>query len=88
MGGLPQLGPGEVPQGVGREIAEAPQRSVDVLQATFGIVRHLQAEEFLEQIVPGRREVFHLEISRYQSDFQLEAQQDVEVIGHFLLLLS
>ena len=38
VGGLPKLGRGQVAESVGGEVAEAPKRPVDVLEATACIV--------------------------------------------------
>ena len=62
LGGLPEVGAGEITQSVGGEVAEATERPVDVLQTAFGVIGHLQAEEFLEELVPGGGEIADLEI--------------------------
>ena len=63
VGGLPELGSGEVSKRVGGEITEPSQGPMNILKATAGIVGHFEAQKFLEQIVPSGRQVFHLEVS-------------------------
>src|SRR5436190_201001 len=48
-----ELGGVEVAQGVGGEIPKSSQAPVDVLQTTARVVRHFQAEQFPELLVPN-----------------------------------
>jgi hypothetical protein len=86
VGGLPKLGCGEIPQSIGGEITESPQRPVDVLQATAGIIGDLETEEFFEKLVPGGGKVTNSKVSFEKLGFQFETEKDVEVVCDFVCL--
>ena len=54
---------------------------MDVLEATLGVIGHLQAEEFLEKLVPGGGEIADFEIPGDEAGFELETEKDVPVVS-------
>src|SRR6185503_897294 len=58
---LPELRRVEIAERVRREIPDQAEAPVDVLQTAAPVVWHVDAEEFLEPLVPDRREPARLE---------------------------
>ncbi len=54
---------------------------MDVLKTALGVIGDLQAEEFLEELVPCGREIADFEIPGNKAGFELETEKDVEVVG-------
>lgn len=84
LGGLPKLGGGQVAESVGGEVAKASKGPVDVLEATVRIVRNFDAEQFFKKLVPCAGEIADREISIKELRFQFKAQEDVEIVRHFI----
>ena len=80
------MGAGEIAQGVGGEVSKAAQGPVDVLKTAFGVIGHLQAEEFLEKLVPGGGEIADFEIPGDEAGFELETEKDVQIVGDLVSL--
>ena len=81
---LPKLRRQQIAQGVGREVAEEPQGPVHVLQASQAVVRGHQPQVVLHGGVPGLGDLPDLKASLQKRQLQLEAQHDVEVVGHLV----
>lgn len=84
LGGVEELGGIDISEGVGREVAEAAHGPMDVLKAAFGIGLGAEAEEFFEGFVPGGGDVGDLKFAGEEGAFELEAEEDVEVVGGFV----
>ena len=80
----PQLGGDQVPERVRREVAEQPGAPVHVLQHALGGVGHVDAEQPVHALVPRRRQVVDRERALDQRQLELEAQDDVEVVGRLV----
>ena len=57
---------------------------MDVLKAAFGVVLGTEAEEFLEGVIPGVWDVGDQELAGEEGAFDLEAEENVEVVGCLL----
>ncbi len=75
-----------IAEGVCRKVAESPHAPVDVLETTLRIIRHLQSESFLELLIPYPGQVPGFNFSFDQAVFDLEPQDDVQVVGEFIRL--
>ena len=74
----------EVPEGVGRKVAEAAHAPVDVLKTTAGVIRRGESEEVLKTFVPGRGNVCHFEGAVEEAALQFEPQKNVQIVGGFV----
>src|SRR5438093_542258 len=83
---LHQLGADQVPDRVAGEDAEAHEGPVDVLECAVAVVRHVEPEIGLEARVPRLGKVFDLELALEQLVLQLEAEEDVQVVGDLVRL--
>ncbi len=79
--GASEVGGVEIAEAVGREIAEDAHAPVDVLEAAFGVVLHGESEEGLEAAVPLGGDIGEGELAGEDGAFQLEAEEDVQVVG-------
>src|SRR5438270_7915473 len=59
---------------------------MNVLQAAERVGRRRELEHFLELVVPGGRYVGGRQIAAQQGLFQLEAENDVQVVGRLVRL--
>ena len=82
--GVPDLGREQVPQGIGGEVTKGALGPVDILQHALRVIGGNHTQVGLHLRVPGFGQVGHLEVLGEQSDFQLEAQDDVEVVGDLI----
>ena len=80
-GGLPQLAGDHVAEAVGGEVAEGAAGPVDVLEDAAGVVGDLEAEVVAVARVPGLGQVLEREVVLEDLQLELEADQDVEVVG-------
>ena len=84
LGRFEKLGGVDVAEGVGREVAQAAHRPVDVLETAIGVVFRAEPEEFFELIIPGGGDVGDFEFAGEQGAFELETEEDVEIVGGFI----
>ena len=52
-----------------------------VLQHADAVVRRLDADERAHALVPGGRQIVDAEVAAHQRELELEAQEDVQVVG-------
>jgi len=69
---------------VRREIADRTVIPMDVLQNPFGIIGRRNAQQRMQPVIPGARQVGHRQVARNQRLLQLEPQNDMGGIGHFI----
>src|SRR5262245_18454027 len=81
---LHELGGEEISERVSREIADPAEAPVDVLQTTVPVVRRRQVEQLLETLVPRPRQLRRRKVAADQRLLQLEAQDDVQVVGRLI----
>ena len=84
VGPLPQLAGDQVAERVGREVADQPGRPVHVLEHALGVVGHVEPEVLLQPGVPGLGQIGDLEPVLDQLLLELEAQHDVQPVGHLV----
>ena len=75
-----ELGGENVPERVGRKIADQAGAPVDVLEHALGVVGRADAEVRFEAVVPCGREVAHVELPLHDRPLEIEAEHDVEVV--------
>src|SRR5918997_6167983 len=76
----------DVADGVRREVPEEAVRPVDILQHALGVVLWCNAEVLLRSGVPGSGEISYGEGAFEEGDLELEAQEDVQVVGGLVCL--
>jgi hypothetical protein len=57
---------------------------MNVLQAAFGVVRGLDAQQLLHALVPLLRQLLHRHVLLKQRELQLKAQHDVQAIAQLI----
>src|SRR4051794_32088164 len=83
---FPDLGGDQVAERVGREVADGAARPVHVLQHAFGVARHVDAEVLPHAAVPLVRQLFERELLGEHRLLELEAEDDVQVVGRLVRL--
>ena len=81
LDGLEELRRVERSERVGREVADQPGRPVHVLQHAHAVVRRNDADERAHALVPGGRQIVDRQVASHQRELELEAQEDVQVVG-------
>ena len=84
VGGLPELAGDHVAEAVGGEVAEGAARPVHVLEHAVGVVGDLEPEVLACSARSRPGEVSKLERAVEELELQLEADQDVEVVGELV----
>src|SRR5690606_13970925 len=74
----------EVAERVGGEVAEVAGTPEHVLQHAEAVFGNVEAEVSLEFSVPGGGRVLDGQAGLQQVELELEAQQEEEVVGHFV----
>lgn len=74
----------EIAECVGREIADQAGTPVYVLKAAFGVVGRHDTEIGPIFLSPRSRQIGHGQIATKESVFELESDQDVEVVRHLV----
>ena len=74
----------KVAQRVGREIAEEPGAPVDVLEAALGVVTGANPQGLAILLVPGRGQIMDRQVAGEHRLFQVEADDDVQVVSHLV----
>src|SRR5829696_5598901 len=83
---LPKLAGDDGAERVGGEVADHADRPMHVLEHADGIVRRLDAEVLLHPLVPDLRQVSEIEGAGQELLLELEAEDDVEVVGRLVRL--
>ena len=79
-----QLGRVDVAQRIGREVPDHPLGPVAILQAAGAIVLRHHTQVPLVQLGPGAGEIRAAQIAAEQRALELEANDDVKVVGHLV----
>ena len=83
---LPELPGDDVPERVRREVADRADGPVHVLEHAEGVVRRLDAEIVPHPLVPDLRQLLQLDRVGQQLLLELEAEDDVQVVGRLVRL--
>ena len=81
---FPELHGDHVPERVGREVAETRVGPMHVLQDSVDDTLRLDSEVFTELRVERLRQVRREDVSREHLPLELEAQNDMERVGHLV----
>src|SRR5258708_34696987 len=57
---------------------------MDILEHAEPVIRNLDTEKLGKPFVPKRRQIAYCDRAFDQADFDLEPQQNVKIIGHFI----
>src|SRR3954447_14534407 len=85
-GGVPELAGDDVAEAVGGEVAERAAGPMDVLEDAMSVVGDLEPEVVAIAGIPGLRQFRQLQVPVEDLQLELEADQDVKVVGHLVRL--